>query len=126
MAEIRAHEEANCLSYYISRDYQYQQALLSLDARLQAWESLLEKGGLGQNECDLSTVINPETFHQVDQKLTAFILNLYTMDTFLVDRILEINQNKEDSKAMKKGGIKNLGPFACALRAIIYGNLVLE
>lgn len=82
---------------------------------MKAWETLFQLGGLGLNE-DLFKIINPKTFHQDDQKLTALVLQLYSMETFLFDMMVKTAQNQDESK------IKNLGPLACALRAILYGN----
>lgn len=119
MVEIRAHEEANCLIPYNSSEEQKQQARQSLNARMKAWESLLQHGGLGLHE-DLFKVINPKTFHKDDQQLTSLILQLYSMETFLFDMMARTAQNQDESK------IKNLGPLACALRAILYGNTAVS
>lgn len=115
MVEIRAHEEAGSILPYGSTDEQKEQAKQSFNARMKAWETLFHCGGLGLHE-DLFKIINPKTFHKEDQKLTSLILQLYSMETFLFDMIVKTAQNQDESK------IKNLGPLACALRAILYGN----
>lgn len=65
---------------------------------------------------DLFKIINPNTFHKDDQQLTTLILQLYSMETFLFDLMAKTAQNQDESK------IKNLGPLACAMRAILFGN----
>jgi len=82
---------------------------------MRAWETLFEKGGLGLHE-NLFKALNPKTFHQEDQQLTQLIIQLYTMETFLYESLCKAAQSQDESK------VKNLGPFACALRAILHGN----
>lgn len=92
-AEIKAHEEAKCHNLQSLSHFEQQQALISLDNRLKAWEDLLECGGLGEREYDLSKTINPNTMRKEDARLTSLILHLYSMDTFLVDKMMQISNN---------------------------------
>ena len=41
------------------------------------------------------------------------------MSNFITEKMLKICQDKEQVKIAQCGGIKNLGPFACALQAVL-------
>ena len=115
MVEIRAHEESVCHVDGISSDEEKQQAKSTFNARMKAWETLFQTGGLGLHE-DLFKIINPKTFHHTDKQLAQFIMQLYSLDTIVYDLITEAAFTKDESK------VKNLGPYTCILRAILYGN----
>lgn len=82
MAEIRAKEETSCLIAHISSDQEKKQARAAYNARMRAWETLFQYGGLGLNE-DLFQVINPKTIKKSDPRLASIVLQLYSMETFI-------------------------------------------
>ena len=86
---------------------------------MRAWETLFQHGGLGLHE-DLFEVINPKTVRKSDPRLSALILQLYSMETFLFDVIAKTAQNEDESK------IKHIGPFACVLRALLFTNVSVQ
>lgn len=65
-------------------------------------------------------MINPKTIKKSDPRLAVVILQMYSMETFLFDMMAKTAQNEDESK------IKNLGPYACVLRAILYGNMCMK
>ena len=65
-------------------------------------------------------MINPKTIRKADPRLAAIILQLYSMETFIFSMMVNTAQNEDESK------IKNLGPYACVLRAILYGNTSMK
>ena len=47
-----------------------------------SWEKLFQLGGVGAND-SLDEDVDPTCMHDCDNKLTQFVLQLYSMETFI-------------------------------------------
>ena len=58
---------------------------------------------------------DPTIFHDCDNHLTILILRLYSMDSFLIPALNRATLRQDMSK------LQTLGPFAVALRSLLFG-----
>jgi len=85
-----------------------------LVSRIKAWELFFHLGGLGPKE-DLSKEVDPTIFHDVNKRLTNFMILVYSLDTFLGEAINKASAECDESK------VEHLCPAAHSLRSILFG-----
>lgn len=108
LQEIKSHEES------LFSDPSKPENVRTIESRVETWKYILREHKI-EEDMNAHRYFDPTIFHDCENHLTTLILRLYSMDSFLQSQLNKATLTQDVSK------VQTLGPFAVALRSLLFG-----